>query len=323
VITLFTCPKPFRGHIGIIQRNAIKSWTLLKPKPEIILIGDEEGILEVCKELDLIHIPTIEKNEFGTPLVSSVFQIGQENATQPIVGYINADIILMNSFLNAVNTVVERMAKFLMVGRRWDVAITELLNFESDRWETNVLNIVKQSGTLHWLGGMDYFVFPRGMYREIPDMAIGRLAWDNWFVWRARANHIDVVDATSAVIIVHQNHEYMISMTQITDDQDKVITNRENDHNKEGRFDFSLISLSPEIQRNHQIVPWEMRELHTKASTWILDKKGTLRRNPWIFSLSGIRYQLEFIIPVYWPLYGRLVHKMRTVKRSLSSGFRR
>ena len=65
MITLFTCPKPFRGHIGIIQRNAIKSWTLLKPKPEIILIGDEEGILEVCKELDLIHIPTIEKNEFG------------------------------------------------------------------------------------------------------------------------------------------------------------------------------------------------------------------------------------------------------------------
>ena len=322
MITLFTCPKPFRGHIGIIQRNAIRSWTLLQPKPEIILIGDEEGILEVCNELDLIHIPTVEKNEFGTPLVSSIFQIGQEKATQPIVGYINADIILLNCFLKAVDIVAERMSKFLMVGRRWDVAITELLNFELDYWETDILNIIRQSGTLHWVGGMDCFVFPRGMYRNIPDMAIGRLAWDNWFVWFARANHIDVVDATSSVIMVHQNHEYMISTTQQTGDQDKKITNQENDHNKDGKFDDNLVLMSPEIQRNHQIVPLEMRQLHTKASTWVFNKRGTLQKNPWIFSLSGIRYQIEFIIPVYWPLYGRLVHKMRIVWRSFKSSFR-
>ena len=28
MLTIFTTPKPFRGHIGIIQRNALKSWTI-------------------------------------------------------------------------------------------------------------------------------------------------------------------------------------------------------------------------------------------------------------------------------------------------------
>lgn len=31
MITLFTTAKPFRGHDGIIQRNALRSWTLLRP----------------------------------------------------------------------------------------------------------------------------------------------------------------------------------------------------------------------------------------------------------------------------------------------------
>ena len=41
MLTLFTIPKVFRGHIGVIQRNAIKSWTLLRPACEVVLLGDE------------------------------------------------------------------------------------------------------------------------------------------------------------------------------------------------------------------------------------------------------------------------------------------
>jgi hypothetical protein len=31
MLTLFTTAKPFLGHTSIIQRNALKSWTLLHP----------------------------------------------------------------------------------------------------------------------------------------------------------------------------------------------------------------------------------------------------------------------------------------------------
>lgn len=46
MLTIFSYPKPFKGHIDVIQRNAINSWTLLNPKPEIILACDEEGTKE-------------------------------------------------------------------------------------------------------------------------------------------------------------------------------------------------------------------------------------------------------------------------------------
>ena len=59
MITVFSVPKPFEGHIGIIQCNAIKSWKKLDPKCEIILYGNEKGVKEIAEKFDLIHIPDI------------------------------------------------------------------------------------------------------------------------------------------------------------------------------------------------------------------------------------------------------------------------
>ena len=41
-VTIFAIPKTFEGHIGIIQRNAIRSWAQLAGI-EILLLGDEPG----------------------------------------------------------------------------------------------------------------------------------------------------------------------------------------------------------------------------------------------------------------------------------------
>jgi hypothetical protein len=71
LLTLFSIPKPFDGHIGVIQRNALESWTRLRPACEIVLFGDEPGVAEVARELSLKHVPDVTRNEFGTPLVNS------------------------------------------------------------------------------------------------------------------------------------------------------------------------------------------------------------------------------------------------------------
>ena len=73
MLTLFTTAKPFRGHSGIIQRNALKSWTLLHPDVEIILFGDDEGAAEVCAEYGLRHEPHVERNEHGTKRLDYIF----------------------------------------------------------------------------------------------------------------------------------------------------------------------------------------------------------------------------------------------------------
>jgi hypothetical protein len=50
VLTLFTVPKPFRGHIGDVQRNAIESWRALREDVQVVLVGDEEGVEQAARD---------------------------------------------------------------------------------------------------------------------------------------------------------------------------------------------------------------------------------------------------------------------------------
>jgi len=207
MLTLFSCPKPFRNHIGIIQRNAIRSWIKLNPKPEIILLGDEEGMAEVADELRVGQISSVLRNEFGTPLVNSLFEEAEKAANYDKMCYVNADIILMNDFMRAIKRVVGEKPRSLMVGQRWNLDIREALDFGAN-WEKRLVAQVDREGELYPRFAIDYFVFPKGIWGEIPPFAIGRPAWDNWILYRARSQNIPVIDLTEAVIVVHQNHDY-------------------------------------------------------------------------------------------------------------------
>ncbi len=284
MITFFACPKPFEEHIDTIQRNAIRSWTLLTPKPEIILLGIDKGVAEICTEFGLIHIPGIDRNEYGTPLVSSVFQIGQTRASQPVVCYINSDIMLTNDFVRAIEGIAAKMPRFLVLGQRTDIDINETWNFESAGWEADLKRLLTQKGTLHSPNGIDFFCFPRGMYKDIPPFVIGRLKWDNWLVWRARSQGYPIVDVTEAVPMAHQIHGY-------APDKIRVIDGHWGD-------------LGPEVQHNLSMVPAE-QGLNIWAATWKIDRKGRLGRRRLTLTPAYLYYQLKFVVPVYWPAFGR------------------
>lgn len=206
MITIFAIPKPFQGHIDTIQRNAIKSWLLLYPGCEIILLGDDEGTSDTATEFGIRHIPDIARNEFGTPLLNSILDVAQAAASHNIMAYVNADIILMSDFITAVKHAPEGF--FLMAGQRWDVDLEELIDYENSDWEDRLKTIINEKGTLSTKGAIDYFIFRRGFWKDIPPFAIGRTAWDNWLIYYARSIRTPVIDASEIVAAVHQNHEY-------------------------------------------------------------------------------------------------------------------
>ena len=129
MLTIFTIPKPFVGHNCIIQRNAIKSWLQLKNLCEIMLFGDDEGVPEAADELGVKHVPNIERNEFGTPLLSSAFRSAQKLAKNDILMYSNADVIFFPDMIKAVKQINDERS-FLVCGRRWDLDVTEEIDFE-------------------------------------------------------------------------------------------------------------------------------------------------------------------------------------------------
>jgi hypothetical protein len=212
VLTIFSAPKAFKGHIGIIQENAIRSWLCLRPRPEIIVFSDEGGTAEIARRLGVRHITAVETNAHGTPLVSDMFSQADSLAADTVLAFVSADVILTQSIVEAAATATRWSHQFLLVAQRHDVDVRERLQFD-DGWEHRWAARAIARGKLHSPGAVDLFLYPRGQYNQMPPFAIGRTAYDNWLLWNAVASQIPLIDATSFVTLIHQNHGYSHAAT--------------------------------------------------------------------------------------------------------------
>ncbi|MEI8132694.1 MAG: glycosyltransferase family A protein [Leptolinea sp.] len=206
MISIFTAPKPFTNpHIAIIQHNAIRSWQAIGA--EVILVGDDEGVAEAAQKLGVQHAPDVVRNQSGTPRIDSIFDLGRKSSTGEILACINTDVILLPDFNMAVERVQQTQKEFLIIGQRWDLDLRIELDF-SDGWENRLQQQMKTQGRRHPRGGSDYFIFPKTVFNFIPPFAIGRAGWDNWMIYEARQQGWKVVDGSTDVNIIHQDHDY-------------------------------------------------------------------------------------------------------------------
>lgn len=207
MLTLFAVPKPFHGPFDRIQRSAIGSWMRLSPRCEVILFGDEYGTEAVAKELGVLHVPAVDRNEYGAPLLHGLFARTERLASHPHLCYVNCDIILMSDFTRSAACVARWQKRFLMVGESWNVKLRRPLAFRPG-WDGHLQKRVWKGGSPRGRGALDYFVFSRGLYPPLPPFAVGRIGFDNWLLWKANSLKAPVVDASLSVVAVHQDHDY-------------------------------------------------------------------------------------------------------------------
>ena len=207
-LTIFTAPKAFTNpHIATIQRNALCAWTHLGEDVQVLMIGDEAGMAEVAAESGVEHLPHVRCNRQGTPLVSSIFDLARQASRASLLAYLNADILVTPDFVQAARQVSTQAERFLMIGQRWDLDVTQPLDFRPG-WPERLKQETLARGKMHAPAGSDYFVFSRQLYTEMPDFAIGRAGWDNWTIYHARSQGWPVVDITPACMVIHQTHDY-------------------------------------------------------------------------------------------------------------------
>lgn len=204
MITIFTAPKAFSGSLDFIQRNAIKSWTLLEPRPEIILLGDERGVPECAAEFGAKRGANVAKNKYGTPLIPSIFQLAEEIADNDLLCFANTDVILFQDFMSACARASSWRGKFLVVGSRRDTYIDRLV-VDGVTSIAEVKEYARANG-VRWGGGSDYFIFKKGLLLDIPPFAIGRYYWDNWIMFESLRRGAFLVDASRSVTALHQRH---------------------------------------------------------------------------------------------------------------------
>ncbi len=289
MFTILAVPKPFKGHIATIQRNAIRSWLALRPQPQVILFADEEGTAETAAEMGVQHIPGVMRNDHRTPLMDGVIQEGRRLSQRPLLCYINADIILTSEFTRAMETVSDKLEKFLAVSKRINIDIRQPLTFEGN-WEANLEIEVKKHGVMATTAFIDVFVFPKSCYRNVPAFAIGRPWFDHWFIKSARKSGIPVVELTAVAPLIHQNHDY----GHVAGGTEAIWRSEETQKNLElyGKIihDYTLEDVTHELRGDGSIVtkkitgaPFSIRE-----ALWqlLVVKTFPLRKR---LGLSGIR----------------------------------
>jgi len=205
MITLFSVPCGFEGYRNVIQRNALNTWVRLKPRPEIILLGDDPGVAGAAREFGCVHVPDVAVSPRGRPVLSDVFAKARARASNGLLCWTNADMMFLH-LPEAVVRCRRELADFLMVGGRVDVELDREWDF-GPGWEGRLCEFARRTGRRHSLGAMDYFAFPSGdLFETMPPFYVGVPLWDNWAMAYAM-RHVPVVDATLVVAAIHQEHE--------------------------------------------------------------------------------------------------------------------
>lgn len=254
MITIFATPKRFSGLFDTLQHNAIASWRALGDDVQIILFGDDPGTAEAAAEYGCEHRPDVALSPKGTPMLDDMFHRAQAEAKHSLVCYANADIIFQDDLPDALRAVQSSLGQFLMVGRRTNLDVTERLTMSDEASRRWIRREAGLRGELFTPYGIDWFVFPRGQIMDFLPFPVGRPMWDNWLIYHMRKQMIPVVDATWAVQVVHQNHDY--------------------GHVKGGH---KAVWYGEEAQKNKELLGPDFLPFSIDDATWQLDVNG-LRR---------------------------------------------
>lgn len=203
-LTLASVPMPFSGNKLTIthQHNAIQSWCMLNPRPEIILFGNDDGVGNVSKQYGVRHVPQIGKNELGDLSMRSIFRQIDKNSTTDWICYIDTDVILLDDFIPNFNYLVSLLPSFVSCAGRWDANVPEAIDFTKEDWQRKVLDAVYKLGRR----GSDYCIYPRGFYHNMPDYSIGKGHWDGWRMGLPLTKGIPLVNIERSCKAVHQKH---------------------------------------------------------------------------------------------------------------------
>jgi len=284
-ITFFALPKAFEGETGSRQHTALRSWRSALPEAQILLMGEEKGIDEAARDVTAERVVDVARNERGTPLVSDAFRKASAHAKSDLLCYINSDILLFDEFASAVDAVASDAAgPFLMTGRRW--------NFDQETGAPPPSKEqIQHRGSLYDVFNMDYFVFRRGDFSELPVFAVGRPGWDNWLVFEARRRGVMVIDATHAITAGHLNHDYSHTAEGRSGGKAAVWSGAEAKANREQAagclFDLSdathVIGFSLRVQKRRDSWHWWRRrsvahEIYPQVR-WLLHPLACLDRS--------------------------------------------
>ncbi|XP_060080108.1 uncharacterized protein LOC132559499 [Ylistrum balloti] len=205
LLTLFTS-WPTKAEKYVCHNNTIRNWLQLKPFIQPILFTNETLLAQEAVEKGWDVLP-VRKAGRGVPILKYMYKDAMEKYKSRFYAFSNGDILYSHSLLDTLNVVlnsthIPKGKPLMVVGRRTnvqDVTSEEAISGESVYKTANI------RGKIFTVWAEDYFITSANYpWKDIPEVVIGRRAYDNWLVSNARKQKHVTIDATDTLVALHQ-----------------------------------------------------------------------------------------------------------------------
>ena len=205
LLTLFTTWKSAKSKY-IAYNNTVKNWMKLLPYVSSpVVFTNDKFLSEQCKAEGWYALPIGRTAAGGAPVLKDMFREVMTRFQSLFYAFSNADILYDNSLIQTLFATAKTQdlnKPILMVGIRTNVQ--NVMPHEVITWDA-MKSTAKRRGKLFLRNAEDYFItsfsYP---WHSIPDVVIGRRAYDNWLVLNARKKKHLLIEISDTVLALHQ-----------------------------------------------------------------------------------------------------------------------
>ncbi|OWF52120.1 uncharacterized protein LOC110448187 [Mizuhopecten yessoensis] len=205
LLTLFTS-WPTKAEKYLCHNNTIRNWLQLKPLIHPVLFTNETLLAEEAMEKGWDVLP-IRRAGRGVPILKHMYKDVIGRYSSSFYAFSNGDILYSNSLIDTLKAVlnssqVSKGKPIMIVGRRTNVQDVTSEEASSGKSVQRTANI---RGKIFTVWAEDYFITSTNYpWKDIPEVVIGRRAYDNWLVSNARKQKHVTIDATDTLVALHQ-----------------------------------------------------------------------------------------------------------------------
>ena len=208
ILTLFTTWSSGERDKDHLHQNTIINWGAFQPKINMVLFTNDTDDSVYATERGWTVFPVTHHYAGGAPVLRTMFQKVMESFNSTFYGFANGDILFSSNILDTLATIKTKFGykkPILLTGRRYNIDHVTVKEAAS---LPNIHSAAKTRGKLFDIYAEDYFITSKSFpWYTVPDLVIGRPAYDNWLVAHARCLDAVVVDTTDTITAVHQTTE--------------------------------------------------------------------------------------------------------------------
>ncbi|KAL3860540.1 hypothetical protein ACJMK2_010656 [Sinanodonta woodiana] len=205
LLTLFTSWNDSKDK-HLVHNITSVNWLSLRPFVVPVVFTNESGVTEACNNSGWMILPVRVSAAEGVPVLKYMYIDAMEKFNSDFYAYSNSDILFTDTLIKTLLSLLAHNSSSkthtFIIGKRTNVDNVTMV--EGSSW-IELTKVAKKRGKIFTGYAEDYFITSSSYpWKDIPEVVIGRRAYDNWLVLNARKQKHQVIDASDTILAVHQ-----------------------------------------------------------------------------------------------------------------------